>query len=117
MQIEHNYHVYIVECTDKSYYTGLTNNIERRLQEHNDGINPNCFTYTRRPVTLKHYEHFTDIKQAIAREKQLKGWGRKKKEALFTNDLEELKRLAKEGYFDKLSMTENRKFYPSTSSG
>jgi len=93
--MEHNYYVYIVECSDGAYYTGVTNNIERRLQEHNDGINQNCFTYLRRPVILRHYEHFTDIKQAIAREKQLKGWGRKKKEALFANNLEELKRLAK----------------------
>jgi putative endonuclease len=95
MKIDHNYHVYIVECSDKSYYTGVTNNIERRLEEHNDGINPFCFTYSRRPVVIKYYEHYFDIKQAIAREKQLKGWSRAKKEALINGEIEKLIELSK----------------------
>ena len=94
-KIAHNYFVYIIECSDKSYYTGLTNDIERRLLEHNTGFAKGCYTYDRRPVELKYSELFQDITQAITREKQFKGWSRKKKEALFKEDWEELKRLAK----------------------
>ena len=63
--------------------------------EHNNGDTETCFTYSRRPVVVKCFEHFTDINQAIVREKQLKGWGRKKKEALFWEDWDMLRELAK----------------------
>ena len=52
------------------------------------------FTYKRRLVTLKYFEHFKDVRQAIAREKQLKGWSRAKKEALFREDYNLLKELS-----------------------
>jgi putative endonuclease len=95
MKVHHNYFVYIVICADGFYYTGVTNDIDRRLDEHNSGVNKDCFTYSRRPVTPKYCEHFRNVNDAIAREKQLKGWSRKKKEALFVNDWETIKRLAK----------------------
>jgi putative endonuclease len=95
MKTGHNYYVYIVQCGDGSYYAGVTNDLERRLWEHQEGYNKNCYTYTRRPVELKYYELYHNINNAIAREKQLKGWSRKKKEALFSEDWEEIKRLAK----------------------
>jgi putative endonuclease len=95
MKLGHNYYVYIVECRDKSYYTGITNDLDRRLLEHNAGYDTRSYTYKRRPVKLKYYEHYTDVNQAISREKQLKGWSRKKKEALFNENWEELKQLAK----------------------
>ena len=95
MSRDHNYHVYILECSDGLYYTGVTNDIERRLKEHEDGNNPTCFTFNRRPVKIRYCENFNDINRAIAREKQLKGWSRKKKEALMNQDIEELKRLSK----------------------
>ena len=91
----HNYFVYIVACSDDSYYTGVINDIERRLLEHNNGASESCYTYERRPVILMYTEFFTDIKQAIVREKQLKGWSRKKKEALFREDWSELSELSK----------------------
>jgi putative endonuclease len=90
-----HYSVYIVECNDGFYYVGVTNDLERRLWEHNTGFDKKCFTYKRRPVELKYYESCSDIKQAIAYEKQLKGWSRKKKQALFKEDLAELKWLSK----------------------
>lgn len=68
-----HYTVYLVECHDGSYYVGVTNNLERRLREHNTGFDKKCFTYKRRPVELKYYESCPDINQAIAYEKQLKG--------------------------------------------
>ena len=92
---DHNYFVYIVECSDKLYYTGVTNNIERRVWEHNEGIHPESFTYKRRPVIVRYWQRFTDINQAISWEKQLKGWGRLKKEALFSEDWEKVQKLAK----------------------
>ncbi|MGG9972491.1 GIY-YIG nuclease family protein [Ferruginibacter sp. SUN002] len=95
MKKAHNYYVYIVECSDKSYYTGVTNDYERRLWEHNNGENKKAYTYKRRPVILKYCEHFYNIKNAIAWEKQLKGWSRKKKEALFVGNWKEIIRLAK----------------------
>ena len=65
-----NYTVYIVECFDSVYYIGVTNDLERRLWEHNTGFKKKCFTYTRRPVELKYFETTIDITQAISREKQ-----------------------------------------------
>jgi putative endonuclease len=76
------------------YYTGVTNNVERRLWEHENGIDKKCFTYRRRPLVLKYCDFFTNINQAISWEKQIKGWNRKKKEALFNEDWPEIKRLA-----------------------
>ncbi|HEV8283272.1 MAG TPA: GIY-YIG nuclease family protein [Chitinophagaceae bacterium] len=111
MKLGHNYYVYIVECKDWSYYIGITNDLDRRLWEHNTGHNPTCYTYERRPVELKYFEHFTDVNQAISREKQLKGWSRKKKQALFRQDLEALKRFAKS------SAIKSNPGNPSTSSG
>jgi len=95
MKIGHNYYVYIVKCADSSYYTGVTNDCDRRILEHNSGENKSCYTYKRRPVELMYCQHFKDIRQAIAWEKQLKGWSRKKKEALFNENWEEIKRLAR----------------------
>jgi putative endonuclease len=95
MKLAHNYYVYIVECKDSFYYTGITNKLEKRINEHNEGKNTTCFTYRRRPVVLKYFEGFKDVKQAIAREKQLKGWRRAKKEALFMEEHDLLKELAK----------------------
>ena len=95
MPKNHNYFVYIVECADGMYYTGVTNNLERRIWEHNEGVDIGIFTYSRRPVVLRYYEYFSDINNAISWEKQLKGWSRKKKEALFEQDWARIKILAK----------------------
>lgn len=65
------------------------------MWEHGTGYNEKCYTFTRRPITLKYHELFHNINNAIAWEKQLKGWSRKKKEALFKGDWEEIKRLAR----------------------
>ncbi|MBC8552369.1 MAG: GIY-YIG nuclease family protein [Candidatus Brocadiales bacterium] len=88
------YYVYIVKCTDQSYYTGITNDIGRRLYEHNHEINPDCYTYKRRPVKLMFVQDFSNPKDAIAAEKQTKSWSRKKKEALFQGDWNKIHELA-----------------------
>ncbi|MBI5370818.1 MAG: GIY-YIG nuclease family protein [Sphingobacteriales bacterium] len=95
MRRGHNYYVYILKCSDGLYYTGVTNDIERRLWEHNSGFSKTSFTYKRRPVELVYLEHFDDINKAIPREKQLKGWSRKKKEAMIAENWELVKELAK----------------------
>lgn len=79
MKVHHIYYVYIVECSDKSYYTGVTNDIDRRLWEHNNEEKKTSYAFSRRPVVLKYCEIFQNIQAAIAWEKQLKGWSRKRK--------------------------------------
>ncbi|WP_121352885.1 GIY-YIG nuclease family protein [Flavisolibacter nicotianae] len=86
MKIAHNDFLYVVQCRDGFYYTGVTNDLKRRLQEHNEGVNLTCFTFKRRPVVLKYFEQYAEIMQAIQREKQLKGWSSAKKEELFVQD-------------------------------
>lgn len=84
--MNHNYFVYILRCADGKYYVGVTNDVDRRFAEHQEGLDPGSFTHGRRPVELVLVEWFHDIRQAIEREKQLKGWSRKKKEALIAGD-------------------------------
>jgi hypothetical protein len=61
MKLAHNYYVYIVQCKDGFYYTGITNNLEKRIDQHNEGKDIFSFTYKRRLVALKYFEHFTDV--------------------------------------------------------
>ena len=84
------YYVYIVKCSDNSYYTGMTNSIDRRIFEHNSGKNIDCYTFKRRPVVLVWLESFSDPTQAILIEKKIKGWSRRKKEALIEEDWDKL---------------------------
>jgi len=95
MESEFSFFVYILVCSDNSYYTGVTNDIERRLYEHDTGLDKESYTYIRRPLELKYLEQFDDINKAIEREKQIKKWSRKKKEALFEENYEILKLLSK----------------------
>jgi len=79
-------YVYIIKCSDGLYYVGITNNLEKRLEEHNNGINKEAFTFYRRPVELKFYERFTNYNLAIEWETRIKKWSAKKKEALINSD-------------------------------
>lgn len=82
-----NYFVYILKCSDDSYYTGVTNNLEKRVYEHQFGIIKG-YTSKRLPSKLVFSERFSDINQAIRFEKQIKGWSRKKKETLIYRDFD-----------------------------
>ena len=64
------YYVYILKCNDGLLYTGVTNNVSRRLIEHQKGLNKSSFTYKRRPVELIFHQDFNDIEQAIYFEKK-----------------------------------------------
>ena len=88
--------VYMVLCTDASYYVGITNDLGRRLWEHNEGLDRHCYTFMRRPVKLVYCEQYNDASAAIRREKQIKGWNRKKKVALIASDFNEIRRLSRE---------------------
>ena len=85
---------YILECSDKSFYTGSTTDLEKRLWEHNNGFGAN-YTKRRLPVKLVYYEEYNRIDVAFYREKQIQGWGRKKKLALIDGKPELLPKLAK----------------------
>jgi len=134
------YFVYILKCSDNSYYTGSTNNLQRRLNEHNTGKykgyihnqnwfsersfdlvvicrrfshlkfrKPICcrYTSTRRPVKLVYSQEFHDVKEAIANERKIKGWSRKKKEALINGDYNSLHSLSEcknESHYKNKSM-------------
>ena len=100
--------VYILQCKDGIYYIGITNDLKRRLWEHETGFNENCFTYKRRPVQLVFSIAFDNPKEAIAFEKQIKGWRREKKEALIRNEWEQLPELSK-NYTDQIELNSKGK--------
>ena len=120
--------VYILRCADDSYYTGHTDNLENRIYQHHSGAIFSCYTFKRRPLELVFSQDFPTREAALASEQQIKGWSRKKKEAMMRGDWAEVSRLAKsktvrpeqsnpvrpelvEGHNHALSV------HPSTSSG
>ena len=84
------YFVYVLLCSDGSYYVGHADAVETRVARHNDGRGAD-FTARRRPVTLAYAEPHPSIDAAIARERQIKRWSHDKKRALVTGDLARLK--------------------------
>ena len=70
---------YILQCNDGSLYVGCTNNLEKRLKQHNDSKYGAHYTKIRRPVVLRYSENFTTLREARQREVELKGWKREKK--------------------------------------
>jgi len=94
------YYVYILECSDKSYYTGFSSKLYSRIIEHQTGKYPDRYTYTRLPVKLVFHAEFTDPNYAIDSEKQIKKWSRAKKEALINNEFEKLPNLSKKKFKD-----------------
>src|SRR6266700_6851247 len=94
-------YLYILRCVDGSYYTGTARSgLEQRVAEHNAGTYGG-YTAQRRPVTLVFSQWFERITDAIAAERQVKGWSRAKKEALIRGDFGSLHRLAKRRRQDK----------------
>ncbi len=88
------FRVYILRCADNSYYTGHTDDLEARVMQHQTG-EIECYTSTRLPVTLVFADEFPTREEALARERQIKGWSRRKKEALMQGDWTEVSRLAR----------------------
>jgi putative endonuclease len=75
------YCVYVLASRSRNLYTGVTNNLERRMIEHRQGLVPG-FTSRYQVFRLVHFELFGDIRDAIAREKEIKGWGSRRRSAL-----------------------------------
>ena len=95
--------VYILRCVDGSYYTGYTEDLGRRLAEHQTGQGAG-YTATRCPVTLCFSEEFPTREEALASERRIKGWSRKKKEAMIKGDWAKSLAWRKvNGWFDKLT--------------
>ena len=88
------YYVYILKWSDGLTYTGITNNISRRFEEHQNGLNKTCFTYKRRPLELIFQQEFNNVEQAIYFEKKIKKWSAKKKFALANGEYNLLQILA-----------------------
>lgn len=105
------FYVYILKCSDESYYTGLTSDLEKRFMQHQEGWFQNCFTFKRRPLQLVFYQEFSDFNEAMLFEKKIKSWSRIKKKALIDERWEDLIILSK-------NYTEfGKPNDPSTSSG
>ena len=94
----HHYDVYMLKCSDGTYYTGVTNDLSRRFSEHQSGDDQKSYTYRRRPVQLVFFADFSNIEYAIEKEKQIKKWSREKKEALINENYELLPKLSKKHF-------------------
>jgi predicted GIY-YIG superfamily endonuclease len=88
--------IYILRCADDTFYIGHTENLASREQTHNDGKGAK-YTAARRPVRMVYAEEHYSGRSAIARERQLKRWSHKKKEALVLGDREALRSLGRRG--------------------
>ena len=95
-RIKFGAYVYMLECSDGSYYVGLSRRqyLETRVSEHELGLIPG-YTSTRRPVKLVWAEHIPRLVDAIAAERRIKSWSRAKKQALIQGDWDRLRQLAK----------------------
>jgi predicted GIY-YIG superfamily endonuclease len=89
--------LYILRCCDGSYYIGHTDDLEKRIRDHLSG-GISVYTRKRRPLQLVFSESFSTRAEALARERQVKGWSRAKKEALINGNWERLGRLARNLY-------------------
>jgi putative endonuclease len=95
MSDEPGAYVYMLRCSDGSYYVGSARRgLDRRVSEHNEGLYGG-YTSTRRPVVLVWAQQFLIVTDAIAVERQIKGWSRAKKEALIRSDYGAVQLLSK----------------------
>ena len=104
------YLVYILECCDGTYYTGSTDDMNKRLWQHEQGVESSSYTYSRRPVKLvwtsEETQHYYD---ALRWERQIKGWSRAKKQALIRGDFEAIHEIVKA---ERKKREKNKKTYP-----
>ena len=86
--------VYLLQCADQSYYVGHTDELEKRIQQHERG-EVGGYTSTHRPVRVVFTQEFASREEALAAERQIKGWSRRKKAALARGDWSEMSRLSR----------------------
>ena len=89
------YAIYILKCSGGSYYTGLTKELDARIQEHQTGVHPDAYTFSRRPVELVWSEVVESYREAFQWEHRIKGWSRAKKEALIRGDVDGIHEIVK----------------------
>ena len=89
------FHVYILKCNDDSFYTGHTDDLDKRLDQHYQACFNSCYTAKRLPVVLVYQAEFNTREESLSVKIQIKGWSRKKKQALINNDWIEIVRLSK----------------------
>jgi predicted GIY-YIG superfamily endonuclease len=88
------FHCYMLRCADGTYYVGQTDDIDQRIGQHQAGW-VKGYTFKRRPVELVWNDQFQTRDDAKSAERQIKGWGRAKKEALIAGDWERISELAR----------------------
>ena len=88
------FHAYMLKYSDDSFYAGHTDNLELRVSQHNAGLGGQ-YTSSRLPVLLVWAQEFTSREEALSAERQIKGWTRKKKQALINSDWDRLKQASK----------------------
>jgi predicted GIY-YIG superfamily endonuclease len=94
-----DFYVYILKCSDNSYYVGHTDDIEKRISEHT--LNEyDCYTSTRLPIEVVFVQPFGARDEALVAEQQIKKWSRQKKEALIAGNWEKVSALAKKKFND-----------------
>jgi putative endonuclease len=86
--------VYILECSDGTYYTGSTSSLDCRMVQHQTGT-LGGYTASRLPILLVFQQQFPDIREAISAERRIKGWSRAKKDALIRGDFALLRKLSR----------------------
>ncbi|MFC5930604.1 GIY-YIG nuclease family protein [Cryobacterium melibiosiphilum] len=86
--------MYILRCSDRSFYVGSTWDLERRLWQHSQGEGAE-YTKRRLPVRLEYFEEYERMSEAFGREKQVQGWGHKKRQALIDGRLADLSALSR----------------------
>ena len=89
------YAVYILQCSDGTYYTGLTKDLDGRVCEHETGMHPEAYTFRRRPVKLEWSIVTESYQEAFQWEHRIKGWCRAKKEALIRGDIDGIHEIVK----------------------
>jgi len=89
------FYAYILRCSDGLYYCGSTDDLDQRVAQHQSGRDPHCYTFKRRPVALVWSDRFSTRIEAKEAEQRIKGWGKRKKEALIRGDWEEVQLLSR----------------------
>jgi len=90
------YAIYILKCSDGTYYTGLTKELDDRVLEHQMGVYPESYTFGRRPVKLVWSVVTASYQEALQWEHQIKGWSHAKKEALIRGDIDGIHEIVKD---------------------
>ena len=103
-----SYAIYILRCSDDTYYTGLTKDLVGRVKEHEVGAHREAYTFGRRPVRLVWTIVTESYREAFQWERRIKGWSRVKKEALIRGDIEGIHEIVKSERKQKEQIKENK---------